>query len=317
MAALTTSYPITSFTKAIQAEVWEDTDEAIEHYTTFLAAFSIICKSYQSRSELSKACKLLVMVELRIAGLASHLGTCSVEVKDLKKLKPYISMKTGFSEAANVLFRPEIFTNQTDRLQELYDELNQGVNECNQIQKEKDDLLQIQKRLTICIERIGEKNVADMRDNKDNALPVYYVKPFIRVHLYDCQNGNEIEPYQDTKSGSRDRSNPQHIKFMEDIQFTTELAKCIEMNYVVFFEFIYRNKKTGKDETCCWCCLEMDEIKLLMSNLANDNQNNDGGVPLLLEWYSLPFDVNRKKLKLHTRKELYMNVVVLAPPNIL
>ena len=56
----------THFTKAIQAEVWEDIEEALEHYKEFLQVFRTKIRSIQQRKELERAIKVIVLVELTI-----------------------------------------------------------------------------------------------------------------------------------------------------------------------------------------------------------------------------------------------------------
>jgi len=295
----------THFTKAIQAEVWEDIEEALEHYKEFLQVFRTKLRSIQQRKELERAIKVIVLVETRCVGLRNDFGTCIVEAKDIKRLKSSIEQQNrGFTDVVigdqdNVLFPPALFIEQDLRLTELYAELCESVTAEDERKRKEEASLRVQRMLTVCVERVGEKRIADLFDSKGNARPVYYERPFVRVHLYDLQ-GNVVETARETKGGARQRDRPQHIMFMEDVKFETEYSICRANDHVLFFEFISRNRNKGRDEPICWACLEMNEVP-------------QDGSPLLLEWYKKPIDVYRKKFKLHTRKELYCHVVVLPP----
>ena len=186
-------------------------------------------------------------------------------------------------------------------LEELYAQLSEGVMageasravvaaESAKQQEEEEAAQKKLKCLTLCVERIGEKRIGLFHD------PIYYERPFVRVHLYSNDGATIIEPCRETKGGLRDKNLEQHISFMEDICFQTELATCRKSQHVVYLEFLSRNKTKGRDEAVCWACLEMGEVP-------------EEGAPLLLEWYKTPMDVTRNNIRLHTIKELYCHVV--------
>ena len=283
------------FTKAIQAEVWEDVEQAEVHYTSFIREYKIECLQIKTRQELERCVKALVLVELRRNGLQTlDFGSGRVEVKDLKRLRPYLTQPNGFSTLLqdNVVFPPSLFVGQEDTVKTLYGELCSGVTAEDIVRAQLEAGLKALRGLTLRIERIGEKKVALVGES------VHYERPFVRVHLYDHHGRHAVEPFQDTKGGARDQNIAQHILFMQDLRFDTDIEVCKTNQYVVYLEFMYRNKRKGCDETKCWACLEMDEIP-------------EGGGPLLLEWYSVPMDTTRTNLKLHTVKELYCNIVVV------
>ena len=290
------------FTKAIQAEVWEDVEEADLHYSNFLQEYRIECLQIKYKQELERCVKVILLVELRSEGLRDdmHGGSTTVEVKDLKRVRSNITQLNGFSnekmkhQQEQVLLPPLLFVDHEERLQELYDELCDGVVATTALAKQEEAALKVLNGLTIKIERVGEKKVALYPHET-----IYYERPFVRLHLYNQTGTTEVEPIQDTRGGARDKEIVKHISFMQDIRFKTEIDECIAKKHVVFFEFMHRDKKRGEDVTRCWACLEMDEIPA------------GGGAPLLLEWYSPPLDVSRSKFKLHTIKELYCNIVVV------
>lgn len=306
MASLT--QPEVYFTKAIQSEVWEDVDEAQNQYTRFLEVYKEVCKSIQYRSELERACRAILLVEMRVSGLQDTMGLSKVEVKDMKRLRSHVTQTNGMSDGVvgdqdSVLFPSELFSTDSsmNMLEEMYQQLSQGViageasraAEAVEFAKRQEEEKAAQKKLqglTLCVERIGEKRIAMFHET------IYYERPFVRIHLYSNDGATVIEPCRETRGGSRDKELEQHIVFMQDICFQTELTTCRMSKLVCYLEFLSRNKIKGRDETICWTCLEMDEIP-------------DEGAPLLLEWYKTPMDVTRKNIRLHTIKELYCHVV--------
>jgi hypothetical protein len=175
------------FTKAIQAEVWEDVEQADIHYTEFIKEYRVECLQLQSRNELQRCIKVILLVELRIQDLNDVTGSSStVEVKDLKRVRSNITRLHGFSDDIvgkddQKLFPPSLFEDHQDRLKSLYAELCAGVVEAEALTKQEEKALKISRGLSITIERVGEKNYDKL------------LRPFVRVYLYDHDGKNEIE----------------------------------------------------------------------------------------------------------------------------
>jgi len=140
-------------------------------------------------------------------------------------------------------------------------------------------------QLTIFIEKIGLKDASR------------YVDPTITVSAVDA-SGEDIEESQATPIPQKCAEGEKHLVYHCKVHIQTSLETLKKKNACIFFEFKHmkRKKKGAYQSTRCWTFMEADEY-------AQDGQR-------ALELYVKPTDKKRKRIRLFTRKELYLEVEV-------
>jgi len=118
----------------------------------------------------------------------------------------------------------------------------------------------------------------------------FYIDPLITILVMD-QKGAVMDKH-DVPTSSKGRATYisfNHIVYL-NISFEEMHASCA----TIFLEFKHFKPKKKKISTRCWTFMELPEMK-------RDEE-------IVLELYTKPTDLKKKKLKLHTEKPLYMHL---------
>jgi hypothetical protein len=116
-----------------------------------------------------------------------------------------------------------------------------------------------------------------------------YIEPITSV-LVALKDGTVIDA-QDTPVATEKRV--AHVVFGSVIYLRVSLEEMKRRGAAIFFEFKHYKPKKKKVSTRCWCFMEMSEVKA-------DEET-------VLEIYHKPTDLFKKKLKLHSVKDLYFH----------
>merc|ERR1711904_294076 len=130
----------------------------------------------------------------------------------------------------------------------------------------------------IRIEKIGLKDAQD------------YIDPFMTVLVADPKT-NVLDTH-DTAKAKEQRVN--HVMFNHQVYLNVSLEDMHRMQAALFFEFKHYKPKKKKVSTRCWAFMELNELK-------PDEE-------IVLELYHKPTDLKKKKLALHTEKQLYLHL---------
>jgi hypothetical protein len=116
-----------------------------------------------------------------------------------------------------------------------------------------------------------------------------YIEPITSV-LVGLKDGTVIDAH-DTPVAVEKRV--AHVVFQHVIYLRVSLEEMKRRGAAIFFEFKHYKPKKEKVSTRCWCFMEMSEVKA-------DEET-------VLEIYHKPTDLFKKKLKLHSVKDLYFH----------
>lgn len=142
--------------------------------------------------------------------------------------------------------------------------------------------------LSITVLKVGQKDIGRR----------VYVDPFVTCAVYDSK-GNALCDEQYT--GISKESQEKYIIFDKGAtanSSTFHLPVSIEElqkkeKAGIFFEFKHYKAKKKYNSTRCWTFFELDEIV-----------NGE----IRCEWYKKPIDVTRKRIRLHTVKDLFLHL---------
>lgn len=118
-----------------------------------------------------------------------------------------------------------------------------------------------------------------------------YIDPIMTVLVADPK-GNILDKH-DTPVATERRVT--HVIFGATVYLNISLEDMQRSNAAIFFEFKHYKPKKKKVSTRCWCFMELNELR-------RDEE-------ILLEIYHKPTDLKKKKLTLHSEKQLYMHLV--------
>lgn len=118
-----------------------------------------------------------------------------------------------------------------------------------------------------------------------------YIDPILTVMVADPK-GNILDKH-DTPVATERRVT--HVIFGATVYLNISLEDMERANAAIFFEFKHYKPKKKKVSTRCWCFMELNELR-------RDEE-------ILLEIYHKPVDLKKKKLSLHSEKQLYMHLI--------
>ena len=133
--------------------------------------------------------------------------------------------------------------------------------------------------LSVTVQKVGLKDAGS------------YIDPYVIVTVADaraCVVEQQFTPVAARQTG-------QYVYF-DDVVVNLDipLEHVLEGNCSVFFEFMHYKPKKGKVSCRCWSLIEKDEI--VSGNMG-------------LELYQKPADFRKKRIHLHTIKELFFYIV--------
>lgn len=118
----------------------------------------------------------------------------------------------------------------------------------------------------------------------------FYIDPLITVLIMDQKGG--IMDKHDVPTSAKGRAT--YISFNHTVYLNVSFEEMHSASATVFLEFKHFKPKKKKISTRCWTFMELPEMK-------RDEE-------IVLELYTKPTDLKKKKLKLHTEKPLYMHL---------
>lgn len=132
--------------------------------------------------------------------------------------------------------------------------------------------------VSLRIDKIGLKDVET------------YIDPIMTIKVVD-DKGVEMDS-QDLAVAQVRRF--QHVYFNQQLYLKVSLEEMQQRNAAIFYEFKHYKPKKKKVSTRCWSFMELNELK------ADEE--------IILEIYHKPTDLRKKKLQLHSEKQLYLHL---------
>merc|ERR1712137_1391255 len=117
-----------------------------------------------------------------------------------------------------------------------------------------------------------------------------YIDPTMNILVVDTKS-TVLDSHKTPTSRERTTS---HVIFNHQVYLRKSLEDMQMAKAALFFEFKHYKPKKKKVSTRCWCFMEMNELK------ADEE--------ILLEIYHKPTDLMKKKLKLHSEKQLWLHI---------
>lgn len=118
----------------------------------------------------------------------------------------------------------------------------------------------------------------------------FYIDPIMTVLVVDSRG--DIMDKHDAPTQAKRR--PTHVMLNHTVYLNISFEEMQQCNASIFLEFKHFKPKKKKISTRCWTFMELSELK-------RDEE-------IVLELYQKPTDLKKKKLKLHTEKQLYMHL---------
>lgn len=128
------------------------------------------------------------------------------------------------------------------------------------------------------VEKIGLKDAQD------------YIDPFMTVIVADPR-ANVLDTH-DTPIAKERRAT--HVMINHQVYLNISYEDMRRQQAALFFEFKHYKPKKKYVSTRCWAFMELDELK-------RDEE-------IVLEIYHKPTDLKKKRLKLHTEKQLFLHI---------
>jgi hypothetical protein len=128
------------------------------------------------------------------------------------------------------------------------------------------------------VEKVGLKDAQD------------YIDPFMTILVADPRT-NLLDTH-DTPCGAERKAT--HVMFNHQVYLNVSYEDLQIQQAAIFFEFKHYKPKKKKVSTRCWAFMELNELKF-------DEE-------IVLELYHKPTDLTKKRLKLHTEKQLYLHL---------
>lgn len=274
---------VSKLKSAIQQDTWGQLIEAQEEYTKL--AGSIGAKhgeQYLTSSEKDVMTRLVLCLSARVEAIRDMTDT--ITAQDVSKLEPIID--DLFPSGGNLMHFPipsYKFQSATPILPHFAGQIiDQEENRPTEFQTTHNALTNVNGTVVaLLIDKIGLKDAET------------YIDPFMTVLVVDSRN-NIIDEQQTPLEVAEKRQ--QHVHFRGcRIYLKVSLEEMYRCGAALFFEFKHYKPKKKKVSTRCWCFMELNELK-------RDEES-------VLEIYHKPTDLKKKKLNLHSVKELYFHVV--------
>lgn len=275
------------FRKAQQHDTWGQVLEAQEEYQTMAAA---VAGAQVMPSMTSKERDIMHKLSMCLSARVQALRTLneSITALDMKALEPVL--ETLFTGAEPAAFPVDAFKYQA--AQPVRPQI-EGEIVCGEAEEPYTGWQQHQAVLksvtgtivSLRIEKIGLKDAQD------------YIDPFMTVLVADTRQ-NLLDTH-DTPIAKERRAT--HVVFNHQIWLNLSLEEMQRHQAAIFFEFKHYKPMKKKISTRCWAFMELGELK-------RDEE-------MVLEIYHKPTDLKKKKLSLHSEKQLYLHLYATLVQN--
>lgn len=273
---------VSQFSKAVQMDTWGQVVEAQDEYRKMASVLG--AKQGQiapSSSERDTMHRLVLCLSARVQALETLRET--ITAADMKRLEAvFESLFTG-SEPTGGGFPvdPAKYQNISPVRPSTEGEIICGDREetyC-EFQQSHAALSSVAgTAVKLYIDKIGLKDAQT------------YIDPIMTILVADPR-GNILDKH-DTPLAPEKRVT--HVIFNHGIFLNVSLEEMEKSQAAIFFEFKHYKPKKKKVSTRCWAFMEMNELK-------PDEE-------ILLEIYHKPTDLMKKKLYLHSEKQLYLHI---------
>lgn len=276
---------VTQYSKAVQADSWGDVVEAQDSYQAMAAIMAAKQGQVATTSlERDTMHRLVLCLSARVNALKTMKESGVISATDMKKLQPvFESLFTGQEPSpAGFPVEPVKFQTANPVRPSTEGEIICGDREetYSDFQSSRAALANVNGTVvSIKVDKIGLKDAQ------------VYIDPTMTVLVADPK-GNILDTH-DTPAATEKRVT--HVIFGTTVYLNISLEDMQRRNAAIFFEFKHYKPKKKKVSTRCWCFMELNELR-------KDEE-------ILLEIYHKPTDLKKKKLSLHSEKQLYLHLI--------
>jgi len=271
---------VDQFGKAIQADSWGQVIEAQEEYQRMA---SLMAAKQGEANINSREKDTMQRLVLCLSARSQSLRTCNETITsvDMQGLQPVF-------EALFTGREPDVFPVEAAKYSSAMavKPSTDGEIICGDADEPQSDWQQTQAVLrnvngTVVGLRIDQIGLKDAQE---------YIDPFMTILVADPRT--YILDSHDTPVG-KERSTT-HVTIKHQVYLNISYEDMQRQGAALFFEFKHYKPKKKKTSTRCWAFMELSELK-------RDEE-------IVLELYHKPTDLRKKKLKLHTEKQLYLHL---------
>ncbi|CAK0836574.1 unnamed protein product [Prorocentrum cordatum] len=265
--------------KAQQADSWGQLVEAQEEYQNMAAS---VASKQCMPSITSKEKDTMQRISLCLSARVHALKTMSenITANEMTLLQPVVDALFTGAEPEQFPIASHKYQSVQPVRPSMDGEIVCGDEAFSDWQQHQDVLKNVHGTVVaIRVDKIGLKDAQE------------YIDPFMTILVAD-DKANILDTHDIPVAKGRQ---PTYCIFEHQIYLNVSFEDMDSRGAALFFEFKHYKPKKKKVSTRCWAFMELAELR-------PDSE-------IVLELYQKPTDLKKKKLKLHTEKQLYLHLL--------